>query len=405
MPDYAYRVKDASGRRESGTLAAPNAAQASRSLRSGGNNLVGIHRDFGPGRAAGQAIAVPSRVKRDQVVFLATQLAIMVDTGVPLDEALDSIADQTEHSGLKVLVADLSEQVKGGVEFSAALESHPKAFDNLFVSLMRAGEASGTMGQMLVRASQYMESEREIRKRIKGAMAYPVCMMGFCVLVVIGLMIFILPRFQRIYAGKGAVLPLPTRVLLATSFAMITYWPFILGGLGALITAAMFYFRSEGGRLFLDKVRITAPIIGPMYRKACLARSLRTMATMVSSGVSMLDGLAITAQAAGNCFFARVWTDLAESVKEGSSLSEPLFSCDLIPRTVSQMVAAGERAGKLGPVMDRIAGFCEDDLKVAVKTVTMMIEPIMIVVMGLVVGGIALALLLPVFSIAKVMTH
>lgn len=381
-----------------------DAYQVADGLRGNERSIVDARRGYGGGRMRARHIPAPKRVKHDQVIFLASQLAIMVDTGVPLDEALDSIAEQTDHSGLKVLVTDISDRVKGGAEFSGALESHPKIFDTLFISLMRASEASGTMGQMLVRASDYMESQRETRKRVKGAMIYPACMMGFCVLVVIGLMAFVLPRFEKIYAGKGAALPLPTRVLMGISAALIAYWPFIIVGLAGLITAGALYFRSPGGKMLLDKLRITIPIIGPMYRKACLARSLRTLATMVSSGVSMLEGLAITATAAGNHYYYKIWMDLAESVKEGSNLADPLYESDLIPRTVSQMISAGERTGKLGTVMDRIARHCEDDLKIAVKTITIMIEPIMIIIMGLIVGGIAMALLLPVFSIAKVMT-
>ena len=384
MPDNAYQVADGP--------------------HGGGGTIVDAHGGHEDGRPHARYTAAPKKVKHDQVIFLASQLSIMVDTGVPLDEALDSIAEQTDHTGLRALVADVSERVKGGSEFSSALESHPKVFDTLFISLMRASEASGTMGQMLTRASDYMESERETRKRVKGAMIYPASMMSFCVLVVIGLMVFILPRFEKIYAGKGAALPLPTRVLMGISSGLINYWMFIIAGLAGVITAAVLYFRNPAGKMMLDKLRITMPIIGPMYRKACLARSLRTLATMVSSGVSMLEGLAITATAAGNYYYGKIWTDLAESVKEGSNLADPLYESALIPRTVSQMISAGEKTGRLGMVMDRVADHCESDLKIAVKAITMMIEPIMIIVMGLIVGGIAMALLLPVFSIAKVMT-
>ena len=381
-----------------------DAYEVADSRHGDGRTIADAHRGHEGRQTRARHTPAPKKVKHDQVIFLASQLSIMVDTGVPLDEALDSIAEQTDHSGLKVLVTDISERVKGGNEFSGALESHPKIFDTLFISLMRASEASGTMGEMLVRASDYMESERETRKRVKGAMIYPASMMSFCVLVVIGLMVFILPRFEKIYAGKGATLPLPTRILMGISAALIDYWPFIIAGLAGLITAAVLYFRSPGGKMLLDKLRISMPIIGPMYRKACLARSLRTLATMVSSGVSMLEGLAITATAAGNYYYRKIWTDLAESVKEGSNLADPLYESKLIPRTVSQMISAGEKTGRLGMVMERIARHCEEDLKIAVKAITMMIEPIMIIVMGLIVGGIAMALLLPVFSIAKVMT-
>ena len=344
-------------------------------------------------------------VKRDDIIFMSTQLAVMVDTGVPLAEALDSIAEQAASPGMKALVQDISEQVKGGVPLSEAMDRYPNVFGNLFVALMRASEASGQMGPMLQRASAYLQQERETRRKIKGAMIYPVCMLGFCALVVVALLAFVLPRFEKIYAGKGAALPGPTRFLLALSNGLVNNWALVLLFVAAAVTGVYFYVRSPSGRIMLDRIRIAAPILGGMYRKAYLARSLRTMATMVSTGVSMLDGLKISARVAGNHFYSQIWSDVAERVKEGSAMSEQLSHNPLVPSTVVQMIAAGEKTGKLGIVMNRVADFCEDEMNVAVKTVTSMIEPVMIIVMGLLVGGIAMALLLPVFSISKVMAH
>lgn len=382
-----------------------------RSTRTGGDR-IGARNPSEPGEdsiggagptGAGRPSGPLKKVKHDDIVFFANQLAVMVDAGVPLSEALDAIANSTDNNGLEAVVSDLSSQVKNGVEFSAAMENHRKHFSELFISLMRASEASGTMGTMLERCTDYMMQDRETRRQIKGAMIYPACMMSFCVLVVIGLLVFVLPRFEKIYAGKGALLPLPTRILLATSNGIVNYWPYILGGLGTVIGLSVMYFRSPSGRRAADKIKISLPILGPMFRKACMARGFRTMATMVATGVAMLDGLDITARISGNYYFARLWRKVAESVEEGAHLSLELFEDPLIPRTIAQMVDAGERTGKLDMVMDRVAKFCEDDLRIAVKTVTSMIEPIMIIFMGLIVGGIAMALLLPIFNMAKVM--
>ncbi len=347
----------------------------------------------------------PKKVRPDDVIFLTTQLAVMIDTGVPLTEALDSIAEQSDHSGVKAMLTDISDQVKGGTEFSTALESYPKAFGKLFVALMQASEASGTMGDMLIRASDYMRQERETRNRVKGALIYPICMLSFCFLVVIALLIFVLPRFEKIYDGKGATLPAPTRLLLAMSNGLTTYWPVILLGLVTVVGGLWYFARTDAGRVYLDRLRLSVPVFGSMYRKASLARSLRTMATMVTTGVSMLEGLAITARSAGNSIYEKLWNDVGEGVREGSSLSDELAGYDLVPRTITQMITAGEKTGRLGEVMNRIAVFCEDDLKVAIKTITTMIEPIMIIVMGVLVGGIAMALLLPVFSVSKIIAR
>ncbi len=402
MPRFIYHTRDNSGRSESGVLTADSIDDASRLLRRDSKIIVDLHEEIA---APVTTVDRGKRIRKDDVIYFAMQLSVMVDTGVPLAEALDAISDQTEHFGLKVMIEDISDQVKGGIEFSAALEKYPKCFSKLFTSLMHASEASGTMGQMLVRVSEYMAQERETRKRVQGAMVYPICLLTFCTLVVVGLLIFVLPRFEKIYAGKSAMLPMPTRILLGLSSGMINYWPIITVIGVAIVVGLYFYLRSPGGRMLMDKLQLFIPIIGPMYRKAYLARSLRTMATMVTTGVSLLEGLAITAQVAGNYFYSKIWLDLSERVKEGSTLAEELFNQKLIPRTVTQMISAGEHTGKLGPVMNRVADFCEEDLKISVKTATQMIEPIMIVIMGLLVGGIAIALLLPIFTISKVMAQ
>lgn len=356
---------------------------------------------------AREAPRIISRIKakRDDVIFFTTQLAVMVETGVTLSEALDAIGEQAHQPDMKALVEDLSGQVKSGVPFSAALERHPRSFSRLIVALMRASEASGTMGQMLRRAADYMAQERETVKRVKGAMIYPLCMLAFCLLVVTALLIFILPRFEKIYAGKSAILPAPTRFLLDLSRGIIGYWPLVLAGLAAVAVSLFFFFRSERGSAFLHAVRIHTPIIGQMYRKAYLARSLRTLATMIATGVSILEALEIAAQVAGNRYYAGVWSSVAEQAKEGSSVSEELARHDLVPRTVVHMVAAGERSGQLAQVMHRIADFSEEDVRVAVKAVTSLIEPAMIIIMGAVIGGIAMALLLPVFSLSRIVAR
>jgi len=406
MPQFAYKVRDKAGGFTTGTLQASNVPDATRTLQDQGKTIISLQEDFGQvGSEEVPLLGGSKKVRKDDIIFFAAQLAVMVDTGVPLSEALDMIGSQSDHGGMKKLLAEVSEDVKGGMEFSNALDKHPKQFDTLFVSLMRASEASGTMGPMLQRVSDYMEEQRKTRKRIKGAMIYPSCMLGFCVVIIICLLVFVLPKFEKIYAGKKAVLPTPTRALLAISHGFTDYWPFIIGGVVASVGGLMMYLRTPGGQQALDTFRIRMPIMGGMFRKACLAKSLRCLSTMVSSGVGMVDGLDITSRVSGNRHFKAVWDKVSDGVKEGSNLSDGLMDSPLIPGNVCQMISAGEKSGKLGMVMDRVARFCEDDLKVAVKAITDMIEPVMIIIMGLIVGGIAMALLLPVFKMSKVAGH
>lgn len=345
------------------------------------------------------------KVRPDDVIFFASQLAVMVDTGVPLAEALDAIASECEHSGLKDLVEDITEQVKSGAEFSAALASHPKHFGTLFVSLVKASEASGRMGPMLERVCVYLAQQRDIRKRVQGAMAYPLAMLAFCTAVVGALLGFVMPRFRGIYEGKGAVLPWPTRILLGVSDAMVDYWPILAVLASAAVGGLWMYLTTPAGRRALDRAKIDVPLLGPMYRMACLARSFRTLSTMLTSGVGVLDGLEITAEVSGNCHYADAWRDVARKAEEGITLTDGLRESRLVPSGMIEMVAAGEKSGNLGPVMDRIATFCEEDFKRGVQTMTTLIEPAMIVIMGTIIGVFALALLLPVFSISRVIAN
>jgi type IV pilus assembly protein PilC len=382
-------------------LTAADLDEASRHLRGEGNVIVDLHEQ--EETAAPRRPVSRAKPRTDDVILFANQLAVMVDTGVPLAEALESITEQNASERIQPVLRDVCEQVKSGTEFSTALGRHPKVFGPLFVSMVSASEASGTMGAMLQRVARHLVDQRELKRQVAGAMAYPVAMLGLCALVVVGMLAFILPRFERIYAGKSAVLPGPTRALLGLSEFVQGSWPLLIGGAAVLIGSGWYYFRTPAGREMLDLIHLRMPILGNVFRRAALARSLRTLATMSLTGVNLLESLEITAGVTGNVHFARTWRRLAGSIRGGSTLSEEMARESLIPAAIARMVSAGERAGKLGSVLDRIAGFCEDDLKQSVRNVTTFIEPVMIITMGIVIGGIALALLLPVFSVSKVL--
>ena len=402
MPAFAYRVREASGQSATGVLDAPSLNEAGRMLRADGRAIV----ELGPQAAV--PVVASARLRRvgaDDVLLLTNQLAVMLDTGVPLSDALDGIGAQTRHTGLAHLVRDIAGQVQGGSDFSSALRRQEKLFGELYVNMVAASEASGTMAAMLQRLSEYLTGQREMRKQIRGAMLYPMSILSFSVVIVVLMMWFVLPRFEGIYAGKQAVLPLPTRILLGASRVMQHDWHLLLGSLLAVVAAAWYALRTPAGRHWWHGLRLKLPVMGGLYHKLYMSRSLRTLATMLASGVETLQAIRITASVAGNLLYRDMWLAIADRLAEGRTLSEEVHDAPLIPSGVAQMIACGDKSSRLPLVMNRIADFCESDLRVGVKAMTSLMEPVMIIIMGIIVGGIAMALLLPVFSIGKVVAR
>ncbi|MFW6154788.1 MAG: type II secretion system F family protein [Planctomycetota bacterium] len=399
MPNFVYNVRDAAGSSTSGVIDAPSLDEAGRMLRRDRKVIVDLHPQGYQAVAMGSR---PKKVRLDDVVFFSNQLAVMVDTGVPLLEALDGIAEQTSHSGLRAMVSQIANDVRAGTQFSEALARFPKVFDSLFVSMIQASEASGTMGPALERMCAYLRGQREIRSQVRGAMLYPVGILIFSVCILTAMLIFVLPRFEKIYAAKKAALPAATRVLLGASDALLAYWPWILGGLVVAVVGGWRFFKTERGGYAVDRMRLRLPLVGDLYQKVYISRSFRTLATMLSSGVELLDAIGIAAAVVGNRLHREMWLGIAEGLREGRTLADEVSAAPLIPRSMAQMISSGDRSGRVSDVLNRIADFCDNDVRVGVKALTSLIEPAMIVLMGLIVGGIAMALLLPVFSINKV---
>ncbi|GMU23783.1 MAG: pilus assembly protein PilC [Phycisphaerae bacterium] len=404
MAKFTYVARDSSGAAISGDLVAGNPTDAARLLRAEGKFLVRIQ------EASSRAEASPSgggrkRVKTDEVIFFANQLAGMVDTGVPIADALEATIDQSPPGAFRSTVEDLIRRVQGGSDFSAALASHPKVFPPLFIHMIRASESTGMLGPMLRRVADYLTSQREVVKKVRGAMIYPCCLLTFALGAVIFLLTMVIPKFAGIYAGKQAILPLPTRILMTTSDWMIAHWWHLLVGAAILVSGLIVYRRTPHGRYTADWLKLNAPVIGTMFRKACLARALRTLGAMITAGVSVLEAVLITRDVVDNRPFGEIFESAHRKLEHGEQLSGALLDAPYLPRPVWQMIRAGERSGQVGPVMDRVADLCESDLQHTIRSLTQFIEPVMIVVMGLVIGGIALAVLLPVFQMSKIMAH
>lgn len=409
MPTFAYSARDSSGALVNGTLLAASVAEASKALRAEGKYPTAVHPLNEAAAAAASAHAdgsgqsVPNvKITRDDVIQFSTQLAIMVETGVTLSEALDCIATQTERPNVKKLIADVARQVQGGADFSAALARHPRSFPRLYVALIKASEKSGMMSKLLVRANTYLKDEAEILRKVKGALTYPGIMLAFATTTTIFLLAFVLPKFTGIYAGKGAALPVPTKVLMNLSGFLVGHWMAIIAGLSTLAVLGYLYFTTEGGARVGHWIQINVPMIGKMFRKLHLARTLRMVGTMAGAGVNLIDAVQTAQDLCGNTYYRELWGKVSEQIQAGKQLSEPLFASPLVPRGISQMLHSGEKSGKLASVMEQVSGYAEQELKEQIAELTRYIEPAMIIIMGLIIGGVALALLLPIFTMSRV---
>jgi len=406
---YAYKARTSTGEIVTGTMVAASADEVSARLRADGHFVFDVE------SSALTAVAqlneeqirrneAAKRVRREDVVAFCIQMSVMLETGVPLSEALDAFQRQAARPEFRRVLEVFCEDVDSGEPLSAAMEKWPRVFPGMMVSLMKASEASGTMATMLGRVGDYLDKERKTIKQIKSALTYPIFMMCAGVAITIFLMSFVLPRFARIYESRAATLPGPTRFLLAISDFVTTqyewYGPVLVVVLGVLAL----WLRRPSGRRALDWLRLHVPVIRFMYGNLYITRATRTMATLLGAGVNVLDVINICRGVTHNCYYEQLWNSMERGVREGRQISDAVFKSPLIPANVASMMAAGERSGRLSDVMGRIAQFAQEELDSAVGRVTQFIEPAMIVFMGIVIGGIAMALLLPIFNMGKLMT-
>lgn len=416
MPLYAYTARDSAGTPASGTLTAASVPEAGKMLRAEGKYPISIEpaaaasKSGGTSESSSNSPAGPIgagglKITRADVIQMSTQLSVMVETGVTVPEALDCIAAQTSKPIVKKLVEDLSKQVQSGTDFSTALARHPKSFPRLFVALIRAAEKSGMLSKLLNRATAYLRDEQEIVRRVRGALIYPGFMLMFAVTTTVFLLIFVLPRFTAIYENKQAALPLPTKILMGMSNTLVEHWIAWILGTAVVVIGGYFGARTNQGQRAVHFLQLHTPLLGRMFRKLYLARGLRMLGTMGAAGVNLVDSVQTTHDLCENSYYRDLWNSVSTQIQAGKQLSEPLFESNLVPRAVSQMLHSGEKSGKLSQVMEAVAGFSEQELKEQITELTRYIEPIMIMVMGLIIGGVAMALLLPVFTISRVMSQ
>ncbi len=406
MPNYRYQVKDSSGQVTTGVVSADSTATAAQLLRNQGKHILSLSALAG-GTQGGGLLAKLSEMNagkptQKHVLDFTTQLAVMMRAGINLRSALEGIAEQTQHKGFKRVIEQLKMDVEAGKQFSEAIAKHPKLFNPLYVNMVRASEMAGSFARMLDRIANYIAQQIETRKMVVGAAIYPGIIGTLAVLVTVFLLTFVLPKFASVFEGKEDVLPWATKFLMSLSAFMVQSWYLVLGGIIALVGCIYAFSKTELGSFWIDRLKLGVPILRTMFRSLYISRSLQTMGQLINAGVPMLDTLAITGDISGNQIFRGMWRQVHASVKQGKKISHPLQKTPILPRAVTQMVSAGEESGKLGEVLDEISAFYAKQLKDNIKAVTSMIEPIMILLMGTIVGFIAMAIILPIFKMSQI---
>lgn len=407
MPQYRFQARLSSGQIQAGVLAAENAAAAATLLRNQGHHVIQLL----PVHTAGERISrklqslnYSSGPSQKDILDFTLQLAVMVRAGISLRAALEGISEQTNNVKFRRILMSIKTDVESGKQFSEALLKYPKLFGPLYVNMVRASEMSGAFARMLDRIAGYISQQIETRKMVIGASIYPGVIAVMAIGVTVFLLTFVLPRFAGVFAGKEEVLPWPTKFLMGASDWMVQYWWTALLGAIVAIAGFMIFIRTEVGRFWWDKTKLSLPLFKRMFRALYVSRSLHTMGELLNAGVPMLDTLAITGDISGNMLYKKMWRNVYAAVKQGKKVQNQLMRSPLLPRSVVQMIGAGEESGRLGEVLEEVSVFYSKALRDAIKAVTSMIEPLMIVLMGSVVGFIAMAIILPIFKMSSIVS-
>jgi len=403
MARFRYNARDGAGREATGTIEAASQAEAIALLRS--RSLVDIVvREEVPWYKRSITIGGKPKVKGDDMVLFTRQMATMISAGIPLLEALEIMVEQIENPSFQVVVAEVAERVRGGTDFSDALADHKSIFPDIYVSMVRAGEASGELDTILTRLAEYQEAALALKREIRSAMTYPVISLTLVLGITTFLLTCIVPRFNPIFDALNVPLPLPTRVLLGVSGFLRTYFLYFALGFVGLIVGLVFYKRTELGSWQFDWLVLRIPIFGPLFQKVAISRFSRTLATLIQSGVPILGALEIVASTSGNKIIENAVLSASENVRQGETLAEPLAESGIFPPMVTRMISVGERSGALEQLLEKISEFYDQQVKATVEALTSLIEPVMIGIMGLLVGGIVLSIFLPIFKIQQVLS-
>lgn len=394
MPVYNYTARTTTGELQSGSIDLPSENDVIAHLRK--NRMIVVKVQQAPKQLK---LSFGAHISTRDIVIFTRQFATMINSGLPLVQALDILGEQTENKALKDVTRAVVYDVESGQTLADALRKHPKAFSDLYVNMVAAGEAGGILDTILLRLATFMEKNDALVRRVKGAMIYPAVIFSVMGIAVVILLIFVIPVFATMFASMGGQLPLPTRIVMGMSSFLKHYWWALGLGIAAVVYGTRRYYKTPTGRLNLDKLMLAMPILGDVLRKSAVSRFTRTLGTLIASGVSILDGLEITAKTAGNRVIHDAVMESRNSIAGGETIAAPLQKSKVFPPMVISMIAVGEQTGGLDEMLSKIADFYDEEVDAAVGNLLAAMEPLMIVVLGGVVGGMIVAMYLPIFSI------
>ncbi len=398
MGKFAWEGTTKSGQSMKGEMEAPNEGAVQAQLRRQGISPGKIKER---GKGFDIDIKIPGfepKVTTKDIVIFTRQFATMIDAGLPLVQCLDILSKQQDNKTFKTILLQVKEDVESGSTFADALKKHPKAFDSLYVNLVAAGEIGGILDTILNRLAAYIEKALKLKKQVKSAMTYPMTIVGIAVLVIAVILVFVIPQFQSMFEGMGSQLPVPTLIVIWLSDALQRYFFLIIGGGYAIVWILKRIYGTPKGQLFFDALFLKLPVMGPLVRKVAVAKFTRTLGTMISSGVPILDGLDIVAKTAGNKIVENAIYKVAQSISEGKTIAEPLAESGVFPSMVCQMISVGEQSGSIDTMLNKVADFYDDEVDDAVGNLTAMMEPLLMVFLGTTVGGLVVAMYMPIFA-------
>lgn len=394
MPAFTYTARALNGDLRTATIDAPNRDDVIAQLRKQRLNVVKIDE----AAVAAKKQKKSGKISMRDVVIFTRQFSTMINAGLPLVQALDILSKQSENPALKDVTNSVVFDVESGNTVADALRKHPKAFSDLYVNMVAAGEAGGILDTILMRLATFMEKNDALVRKVKGAMIYPGVISSVAGIAIVVLLVFVIPVFEKMFASVGLPLPLPTRVVIAMSKFLTSYWWLVGASIFGFVTFIKRYYATNNGKLAIDKLMLKAPVLGDVLRKSAVSRFTRTLGTLIGSVVSILDGLEITAKTAGNRVISDAIMESRASIAGGETISAPLQKSAVFPPMVISMIAVGEQTGVLDEMLSKIADFYDEEVDAAVSNLLSLMEPVMIVFLGVVVGGMVVAMYLPIFD-------